>query len=111
MIIEDKIKFREQLKLRLKDFVIELIRYCQKLPRSEEAIIIKRQLLRSANSAYANYRAANRARSKAEFFSQISIEVEEADETEMWIDLLRSSGISESAKIKELHGKVWKFSN
>lgn len=42
---------------------------------------------------YANYRAALRGRSKAEFFSKLSIAVEEADETEMWIDLLIESKI------------------
>lgn len=51
---------------------------------------------------YANYRAALRGRSKAEFFSKLSIVVEEADETEMWLELLITSGIMESDYIKKL---------
>ncbi|WP_320112439.1 four helix bundle protein [Draconibacterium orientale] len=70
------ISFRENMKARLKKFVLELIKLCQSLPKSQEANIIKNQLLRSGSSVYANYRAACRARSKAEFFSKLSIVVE-----------------------------------
>ncbi len=52
---------------------------------------------------YANYRAALRARSKAEFFSKLSIVVEEADETEMWLDLLKASGIVPLVSIEVIH--------
>lgn len=90
----EKIQFREDLKLRLREFVLNLIKVCKTLPREDDAIIIKKQVLRSGSSVYANYRASSRARSKAEFFSKISIVVEEADETEMWLDLLIHSNIS-----------------
>jgi four helix bundle protein len=80
---DDKLRFREDLKLRLKQFVLDLIKVCKALPREDDATIMKKQLLRSGSSVYANYRALNRSRSKAEFFSKISIVVEEADETEM----------------------------
>ena len=69
------------------------IKLCQEITYSQESKIITNQLIRSGSSVYANYRAANRARSKAEFFSKISIVVEEADETEMWLDLLIDSNI------------------
>lgn len=52
---------------------------------------------------YANYRAALRSRSKAEFFSKLSIVVEEADETEMWLDLLITSGILTTETVNQLH--------
>lgn len=100
---DEKIKFREELKSRLKVFVLDLIRLCQTIPKSEESIIIKRQLLRSGSSVYANYRAANRARSKAEFFSKLSIVVEEADETEMWLELLVDSNINNKRETVRLH--------
>ena len=103
MELSDKIKFRKEMKSRLRQFVLDLIKLCQKLPRTEEAIIIKNQLLRSGSSVYANYRAANRARSKAEFFSKISIVVEEADETEMWLDILIFSEISNTTETIRLH--------
>lgn len=105
MDISDKIKFREEMKLRLRKFVLELIQLCQKLPRTDEAIIIKKQLLRSGSSVYANYRAANRGRSKAEFFSKLSIVVEEADETEMWLDILIQSDISNTHETIRLHNE------
>jgi len=102
---DEKIKFREELKSRLKIFVLDLLRLSQKIPKSEESIIIKRQLLRSGSSVYANYRAANRARSKAEFFSKLSIVVEEADETEMWLELLIDSNISNNSETVRLHNE------
>ena len=91
------------MKARLKRFVLDLIKFCQELPKSQETNIIKNQLLHSGSSVYANYRAACRARSKAEFFSKLSITVEEADETEMWLDLLIDSQISDTPEAKRLH--------
>lgn len=103
MIENDNIRFREEMKARLKKFVLDLIRLFQGLPYTPEANVIKNQLLRSGSSVYANYRAACRARSKAEFFSKLSIEVEEADETEMRLDLLIDSKISDTAETLRLH--------
>ena len=100
---DKKIKFREDLKQRMKRFVLDLIKLCKTLPFDDDARIIKKQVLRSGSSVYANYRASNRARSKAEFFSKISIVVEEADETEMWLDLLIDSEISNTEETKRLH--------
>ena len=102
---DSKIQFREDLKLRLRTFVLDLIWMCKSLPREDDATIIKKQLLRSGSSVYANYRAANRARSKAEFFSKISVSVEEADETEMWLDLLIGSNISDKPETNKLHAE------
>jgi len=101
----ENIEFRERLKLRLRQFVLDLIKLCQNIPYSVESKVIINQLLRSGSSVYANYRAANRSRSKAEFFSKISITVEEADETEMWLDILIESKISDSAETKRLHNE------
>jgi four helix bundle protein len=103
MELNKKIKFREEMKLRLRKFVLELIQLCQKITYSKESHIITKQLLRSGSSVYANYRAANRARSKAEFFSKLSIVVEEADETEMWLDILIHSKISDNPETIHLH--------
>lgn len=99
----DKIAFRKELSLRLKQFVLDLIKVCGALPVREDALIIKRQLIRSGSSTYANYRAVNRARSKADFFNKLCIVVEEADETEMWIDLLIVSNISNNEQTRKLH--------
>ena len=103
MIENDNIRFREEMKARLKKFVLDLIRLCQGLPHTQETNIIKNQLLRSGSSVYSNYRAACRSRSKAEFFSKLSIVVEEADETEMWLDLLIESKLSDTEETKQLY--------
>ena len=62
------------------------------LPRTREALVMGQQLLRSGTSVAANYRAACRARSKAEFIARIGIVVEEIDETVFWLELLVESG-------------------
>ena len=97
-----KQEFVEQFRKRTKKLAIDTIRFSQGLPRTEEAIIMKRQLLRSATSVGANYRAACRARSAAEFYSKISIVVEEADETLYWLELLEESGITSMSSITNL---------
>ncbi|MCJ8166760.1 four helix bundle protein [Pontibacter sp. E15-1] len=89
-----KEEFVELFRQRTKKLALDVIRFSQGLPKSEEANIMKRQLLRSATSVGANYRAACRARSAAEFYSKVSIVIEEADETIFWLELLEESGIT-----------------
>lgn len=74
----NKIEFAEQFKSRTKKFAVDNIHLFKSLPKTEEAKIIGRQLLRSSSSVGANYRAACRARSQAEFHSKISIVIEES---------------------------------
>lgn len=83
----------EALKARAKRFAIRVVELYRALPATEEARVLGRQLLRSATSVAANYRAACRARSKAEFVSKIGIVVEEADETVLWLELLEDCRI------------------
>jgi four helix bundle protein len=83
--------FGEGLKQRTKDFALRNIRLFRALPRRTEAYIMGKQLLRSATSVAANYRAACRARSQAEFIAKIGIALEEADESLFWIELLEES--------------------
>jgi four helix bundle protein len=75
---------------------------CQALPKTDECRTISRQLLRSATSIAANYRAACRARSKAEFTAKIGIVVEEADESVLWIELLVESELVSLPKLQPL---------
>jgi len=84
----DRIDFAEVFKKRTKKFVVDNIKFFRTLPKTEEAKIIGRQLLRSSSSVGANYRAACRARSKAEFHSKLSTVVEEADESVFWMEVL-----------------------
>jgi four helix bundle protein len=98
----DKIAYREELKIRLRRFSLKLIELTQHTSYSPESKVLITQLLRSGTSVYANYRASCRARSKAEFFSKLSIVVEESDETEMWLDLVIASKLNDSILAKEL---------
>jgi four helix bundle protein len=76
------------LKPRTKKFALDVILYLRKLPRGDEFTIIKRQLIRSATSVAANYRAAQRAKSKADFISKLGTTEEEADESLFWLECL-----------------------
>ena len=89
--------------MRTKDFALRVIRMCRALPSTDEAQIIKRQIQRSATSVGANYRAACRARSNAEFFSKISIVIEEADETLFWLEVLQETGIFKPELLETLY--------
>lgn len=77
-----------ELKARMKQFGIETIRYLGTLPRSDVSRIIANQLMRAATSVGANYRAACRARSTADFIAKMGIVEEELDESMYWLELL-----------------------
>jgi len=87
------------LKERTKRFAIRIVAVSRSLPRSREADVVGKQLLRSGTAVAANYRAVCRARSKAEFISKMSIVVEEADETVFWIELLADTGLVRAQKL------------
>ena len=89
----------KDLKDRTKQFALRVMRLHSALPRHEEARIIGRQLLRSGTSVGANYRAACRARSKAEFVAKLGIVLEEADETVFWLELLQESRLVSEQKL------------
>ena len=89
----------EALKQRTKQLALVVIRLCRTLPQSAEGRIISRQLLRSATSVAANYRAVCRARSTADFTSKLGLVLEEADETLFWLELLVDAGIARRDQI------------
>ena len=78
----------EQLKIRAKEFAKKIIFLCRQLPGTQEGRLIGGQLFRSGTSVGANYRAAYRARSKADFISKLGIALEEADEALYWLEIL-----------------------
>jgi four helix bundle protein len=95
-------KESEILKERTRGFALRVVRLYRALPRTEEARIIGKQVLRSGTSIGANYRAACRARSRAEFVAKPGIVLEEADETAFWLDLLRDLRIFSDRKLQNL---------
>jgi len=84
---------QEELRDRTKQFAFRIIRLFKSLPRSTEGAVLGKQLLRSGTSVAANYRAVNRARSRAEFIAKIGVVLEEADETVFWLEALAEAGI------------------
>jgi len=97
----------EELKLRTKAFALRVIKLYRSLPKDKDAQVLGHQMLRSGTSVGANYRAACRAGSQADFISKITIVEEEADETSYWLELLVESGIMK----KELLNELMKESN
>jgi four helix bundle protein len=93
---------QEQLRLRTKKFALRVLKLYRALPRSADAQAIGKQLIRSGTGLAANYRAAGRARSRAEFVAKIGIVVEEADETVFWLELLIESGLFSPARLQEI---------
>ena len=92
----------EELKRRTKQFAIRIVKLFRSLPRSEEARIIGRQMLRSGTSVAANYRAVCRSRSKAEFIAKVGVVVEEADETVLWLELLVDTETVRASRMTKL---------
>jgi four helix bundle protein len=96
----------EGLKQRTKEFALRVIRMSRTLPRTAEAKVIANQLLRSATSTAANYRACCLARSRAEFISKIGVVLEEADESLFWIELLAEADVVPAKRLTELRAEA-----
>jgi len=82
---------KEDLQQRTKRFALAILRLTEMLPTGRAASVLGRQLLRAATSVGANYRAACRARSRADFVAKMGIVEEEADESCYWLELLREA--------------------
>jgi len=92
----------DELKKRTKEFSLRVMHVVDALPKSAKAQAIAHQLMRSGTSVAANYRAACRSRSRAEFVSKIGVVQEEADETALWLELIIDDNILPAAKITAL---------
>ena len=86
----------------MKKLAIRIITMYEQLRKTDSMRIIGKQLIKASTSSAANYRAACRARSKAEFFAKMSIVVEEADETVFWLELLEEAGLVPASKLTGL---------
>ena len=89
-------------KVRTKQLALRVIRLVESLPKGMTANVIRRQVLRSATSVGANYRAACRAKSVADMIAKLSIVEEEADETLYWLELLVEAGLMPEARLSNL---------
>ena len=80
------------LKKRTQKFAVQVVHLSQGFPRTFEAQYVRNQLIRSAASVAANYRAARRGRSRREFIAKLSIVIEESDEACFWMELAAELG-------------------
>ena len=85
---ENSINFNEQFRIRTKTFAIDLCKFLETVPQKEVTKNIIRQNIRSGTSVAANFRAACRSRSDAEYYSKLCTVVEECDETIFWLELI-----------------------
>jgi len=84
----DNIKFSKELEKRTRKFAVQIIRLSVSLPNTPEAKVIRNQITKSGTSIGANYREANRSRSKADFKNKITICETEASETQYWLEVI-----------------------
>jgi four helix bundle protein len=93
---------KAELLSRTKSFSLRILNLVDHLPRTMSGRAIGSQLVRSGTSIGANYRAACRSRSRAEFAAKLGIVAEEADETVYWLELLRDANLLSDGKLSEL---------
>lgn len=92
----------DELKDRTKKYALRIIRLTRALPNTPEGWVIGKQILRCGTSVGANYRAACRARSTAEFIAKIGIVIEETDESEFWLEIIIEAGLTKKELVKPL---------
>ena len=90
------------LKQRTKTFALRIIKLFSSLPKSQEAQVIGKQVLRSGTTVGAQYREACRSRSNSEFISKMQSSLQELDETAYWLELLVEGEMVSDAKLSEL---------
>ena len=92
----------EELRNRTKKFALRILNMTDSLPNTPKAWVLGKQIMRSGTSVGANYRAATRAKSRADFIAKLGIVVEEADETQYWLELRADSGLIKPSLLADL---------
>ena len=92
----------DDLKKRTKDFALRVMKLIDSLPNTTQGRVIGNQLMRSATSIGANYRSANRGRSKKEFIAKIGICLEECDESAYWLELIADGELIPKDRLESL---------
>ena len=92
----------DELKERTKQFALRIMKLVDALPNTVAGRMIANQIMRSGSSVGANYRAACRARSNAEFIAKLGIVLEESDETEFWLELIMDGSLLGKENVEPL---------
>src|SRR5688572_26072482 len=102
-------QFSEQLRNQTKKLAIQVVLLTRKLPSNHESWTIQKQLIRSASSVAANYRAACRGRSDKEFYSKLCVAVEELDESILWLEFCEELNLLNETEIKPIITEMQKL--
>ena len=104
---EEKEAFINRFRDKTKKFAVDVIHFCDEFPNTTPYKVIAQQLIKSATSTGANYRAACRGRSKKEFFAKLSITLEEADESLYWLEVVSETKVNHNkAEVKRLQQEI-----
>ena len=95
-----------ELRERTLEFAVRVLKFADALPGSVSGGTISNQVARSGCSVAANYRAALRGKSRADFLNKITIVLEEADETEFWIELAKRCGLISEKRVRPLQSEA-----
>ncbi len=107
----DKAKFKNEFKKRTYIFVLRLIKFIDKLPKSSISDIMGKQLLRSGTSILANYIEANSASSKKDFINFFTYSLKSANESKVWLTLLRDTSNGDKKEIDWLLKELIEIAN
>ena len=97
---------RKELQQRTKKFHVDIIKLCSDFPRNAAGFETAKQLIRSAGSVGANYRATVRAKSTADFIYKVEIVLEEADESFYWLEVVKESELKTGNEVDRLIGEA-----
>ena len=97
---------KDEFRARTKAYALRVIQLVQALPHNAVADVIGKQLVRSATSVGANYRACCNARSRVEFIAKLGVVVEEIDESLYWLEVITGSEILSSSETLRVHGEA-----
>ena len=107
----DSAKFKNEFKKRLYNWVLRLIKFIDKLPKDSVCAVISKQLLRSGTSILANYVEANSASSRKDFINFFTHSLKSANESKMWLALLRDTGKGEKPELEWLLKELIEIAN
>lgn len=93
---------RRELKERTRKYAVRIVKMVSALPRGREMDVLGKQLLRSGTSVGANYRAACRAKSNADFINKLKIVEEECDEALFWMELITEAELVSASRMSEI---------
>ena len=98
--------FEQDLKDRMKKLGVDVIHLVERLPHQTAAEIISKQIIRCSTSVGANYRAACRAKSRADFIAKLAIAEEECDESMYWLEVMQDLKLADDEELARLLGEA-----